>query len=81
MMPLIHILRKCTVGYKLSKSQEKMNHFMDDIKLFAKNEKELETLKQTVRIYSQEGMEFGIKMLHASNEKRQTTHNGRCRTT
>ena len=33
---------------------------MDDIKLFAKNEKELETLIQTVRIYSQdEGMKFG----------------------
>ena len=34
---------------------------MDDIKLFAKNEKELETLIQTVRIYNQDiGMEFGI---------------------
>ena len=46
MMPLNHILRKCTVGYKLSRSQEKINHLMyiDDIKLFAKNEKELETL-------------------------------------
>ena len=33
---------------------------MDDIKLFAKNEKELETLIQTVRIYSQDiGMKFG----------------------
>ena len=48
--------RKCTAGYKLSKSQEKM--YMDDIKLFAKNGKELETLTQTVRIYSQDiGME------------------------
>ena len=34
--------------------------YMDDIKLFATNEKELETLIQTVRIYSQDiGMEFG----------------------
>ena len=35
-------------------SQEKINHliYMDDIKLFAKNEKELETLIQAVRIYS-----------------------------
>ena len=41
MMPLNHILRKCTGGYKLSKSQEKINHlmYMDDIKMFAKNEK------------------------------------------
>ena len=38
MMPLNHILRKCTAGYKLSRSQEKINHliYMDDIKLFAK---------------------------------------------
>ena len=35
---------------------------MDDIKLSAKNEKELETLIHTVRIYSQDkGMEFGIE--------------------
>ena len=35
---------------------------MDDIKLFAKNEKELETLIHTVRIYSEDlGMEFGIE--------------------
>ena len=33
---------------------------MDDIKLFAKNEKELETLIHAVRIYSQDiGMGFG----------------------
>ena len=52
MMPLNYILRKCTAGYKLSKSQEKVNYlmYMDDIKLFAKNEKEFETLMQTVRI-------------------------------
>ena len=41
MMPLNHILRKCTARYKHSRSQEKVNHlvYMDDIKLFAKNEK------------------------------------------
>ena len=41
MMPLQHILRKCTAGNKLTKSQEKINHlmYMDDIKLFANNEK------------------------------------------
>ena len=64
MMPLNHILRKCTAGYKLSRSQKKINHlmYMDDIKLFAKNEKELETLIHAVRIYSQDiGMEFGIE--------------------
>ena len=36
--------------------------YIDDIKIFAKNEKELETLIQTIRIYSQDtGMEFGCK--------------------
>ena len=61
-MPLNQILRKCTAGYKLSRSQEKINHLMyiDDIKLFAKNEKELETLIHAVRIYSQD-MEFSIE--------------------
>ena len=41
MMSLNHFLRKDIAGYKLSKSQEKINHLMnmDDIKLFAKNEK------------------------------------------
>ena len=36
--------------------------YMDDIKLFAKNKKELETLIHAIRIYSQDiGMEFGIE--------------------
>ena len=78
MMPLNHILRKFTAGYKLSRSQEKINHlmFMDYIKLFAKNEKELETLIHAVRIYSQNlGMEFNIKkMCHARHKKLQTTY-------
>ena len=35
---------------------------MDDIRIFAKNEKELETFIQTLRIYRQLiGMEFGIE--------------------
>ena len=38
--------------------------YMDDIKLFVKNEKELKTLIHAVKIYSQDvGMEFGIKNL------------------
>ena len=43
MIQLNHILRKCLAGYKLSKSQEKINHliYMDDITLYAKKEKEL----------------------------------------
>ena len=43
-MPLNQILRKCIGGYKLTKSQEKINHlmFMYDIKLFAKIKKNWE---------------------------------------
>ena len=39
MMPLNHMLRKCTAGYQLNRSQEKINHlmYMDDIKLSAEN--------------------------------------------
>ena len=50
---------------------------MDDIKLFAKNEKERETLIHAVGIYSQEiGMEFGIEkcsMLVMKSGKRHLT--------
>ena len=56
MMPLYYILRNYTGGYKFTKSQEKISHivYMDNIKLFGKNEKERETLIQTIRIYSQD---------------------------
>ena len=54
MMPHDHILKKCTARYKHSKLQEKINHlmYMDNIKLFAKNVKELETNKRSENIQS-----------------------------
>ena len=61
------------------RSQEKINHlmYMDDIKLFAKNEKELETLINAIRIYSQDiGVEFSIEkcaMLVMKSGKRHLT--------
>ena len=78
-MPLNHILRKCTAGYKLGRLQEKVNYlmYMDDIKRFVKNEKELEILIHTVRIYSRNiGVEFGIEkcaMLVMKSGKRHLT--------
>ena len=52
--------------------------YMDDIKLFAKNEKEQETLIHAVRIYSQDiGMEFGKEkcaMLVMKSGKRHLTY-------
>ena len=51
--------------------------YMADIKLFTKNQKEMETLMQAVRIYSEDiGMEFGIEkctMLIMKNRKRHRT--------
>ena len=82
MMPLNHLLRKYAAGYKLSRSQEKINHlmYMDDIKFFAKNERELETLIHAVRIYM--GMEFGIKKCAMLVMKsRKTTYDWRNGTT
>ena len=79
MMLLKHIFRKCTAGYKLCRSKGKVNHliYMDDIKLFAKNEKGLEILIHSVRIYSQDiGMESGKEkcaMLVMKSDKRHLT--------
>ena len=49
MIPLYQVLKKCTGGNKFTKSQKKINHLihMDNIKLSAKNEPELDTLIQT----------------------------------
>ena len=50
--------------HKFHKSHEKINHlvYMNNIKLFAKTEKESETLIQPVSTYSQDiGMEFAIE--------------------
>ena len=51
------MLRKCTARYKLTKSREKINHqmYMDDVKRFEKNEKELKTLSYAEKDV---GMEF-----------------------
>ena len=49
-MPLDYILRKCKEDYKFSQLQEKLKHlvYTDDISIFAKKEKEVETSKQTI---------------------------------
>ena len=52
-------------------------HFIDNIKEFAKNDKELKTLIQTLRRYNQDiGMEFGIDkcaMLIMKSGKRESS--------
>ena len=81
MMPLDFIFRKSTIRYKLTKSLEKINHliYMDDIKLFAKKEKELETNTHSQNIqsgYRNIGMECGKEkctMLVMKSGKRHLT--------
>ena len=79
MMPINHILRECTAGYKLSKSQEKVNHlrYRDDIKLFVENEEYKKKTIQMVRIYSLDlRIEFGMEkctMLVMKSRKRRMT--------
>ena len=64
MIPLTLVLRKIKASYKVSSDGEQINHlmFMDDIKLYAKNESGLDALVQSVRVLSNDiGMEFGIE--------------------
>ena len=62
LIPLSLILRKAKSAYEFSGSKEKINHlfFMDDLKLYSRNEKELDWLVQIIRFFSKDiGMEFG----------------------
>ena len=63
MIPLSQILTKLKSGYTL-KNGEKLNHllFMDDLKIFAKSEREINGLISTIQIFSNDiEKEFGIK--------------------
>ena len=58
------ILRKAKATYEFSESKEEINHllFMDDLKLYSRSEKGLDSLVQTVRVFSEDiGIEFGIE--------------------
>ena len=64
MIPLSFILRKEKAAYEFSESKEKINHilFMDDLKLHSRSEEGLDSLVQTVRVFSEDiGIEFGIE--------------------
>ena len=63
---LIHsvILRKTKGKYPLSKEGESINHllFMDDLKLYRSDERQIDSLLNTVRVFSDDTrMEFGLK--------------------
>ena len=60
--PLTQILKATRHCYSFA-NKEKINHlhFMDDLKLYTKTEKELNSLVQTVRVFSENiGMKFSI---------------------
>ena len=69
MIPLSHIIRRYTGGYKLHKLQEKIS-YIDDIKQFARNEKELENIIRAVRRFNDDiGIEFSIENVPCSYRK------------
>ena len=72
LIPLSSILQKDPAGYQFN-SKAKVNHllFMDDLKIYGKNEKEAERLTNTVNIFTRDiGMEFGIdKCAHATMKR------------
>ena len=53
LIPLCLILRKVKAAYECSESKEKINHhlFMNDLKLYSRSEKVLDSLVQTVRVF------------------------------
>ena len=70
MIPLTYILRQSKPGYTfLCVVGRKINHlllfgsqYMDNLKLYNKNEKELDSLIQTLRVFIQHiRMEFGVE--------------------
>ena len=63
MLPLTHILREIGIGYQLEKNGAQVNHlfFMDDLKLYGNNEKEIHSLIKTEWQCSEDmKMEFDI---------------------
>ena len=76
MVPLSLILRKVNAYYEWGKKDYKLNHllYMDDLKLFAKSEEQIDTLVRTVHVFSTDiGMKFGMKkMWNSYHEERES---------
>ena len=56
LIPLSLILRKTKAVYEFSGSQEKINYllFMDDLKLYSRNEEGLDSLVQAIRVFRED---------------------------
>ena len=64
MVLLSLIVKKVKACYKWGKKEYKLNHllFMDDLKVYAKNEEHTNTIVRTVHVFKPNiGIEFGIK--------------------
>ena len=64
LIPLSLILRKAKAAYEFSGSKEKINllFFMDDLNLYSCSERKLDSLFQTIHIFSKDiGIEFSIE--------------------
>lgn len=81
LIPITMVLKKVKMGYQLSKGPNDkkgckgplLNHmlFMDDLKLFSKTDREIDSLVETVRLCSSDiGMEFGISKCAVLSMKR-----------
>jgi hypothetical protein len=63
LIPLTRILRQHKAGYKIDKKAT-VNHllYMDDLKLYAKSDTQIQTLVNTVELFSRDiGMVFGLQ--------------------
>ena len=56
MIPLTKVLRKIRAGYVIKEGNLKVNHllFMDGLKPFGKNEREIDSLVKTVQVISKD---------------------------
>lgn len=71
LIPLSKLLNETGYGFKINES--KINHlfYMDDLKLYARNDDELEGLLKTVKAFSDDiGMEFGLDKCAKASFKR-----------
>ena len=73
MVPFSLILRKVNARYECGKKGYKLNNllFADDLRLFSKSEKQMDTFVRTFYVFSTDiGMEIGIKKYGTSILKR-----------
>ena len=68
----MYILRDAAPGYHFESNREKVNHllFMDDLKLYASNEKSFESLILTIRVFGNRDGIWSGKMCSIDNNER-----------